>query len=222
VSPRFPATDDQGRPVVAELGRPETPDEIADRKAASSSAHRANQTLVNLLLAIGASLVIVLALVLLVVRPAPSGDVHRVDYRVIAAQAQPTVSTPLAAPALPDGWYANRAELDPSSGEGQITTWAIGLVTPASRYIGLTQGVKADATWTAEQVGQQQPTGTRSYGGLSWKVYDHRTAPADAGGGEVAYALVARSGASTVVLTGSTATEAEFATLATAIGRDRS
>ena len=35
-----PTHDEQGRPIVAELGRAETPDEIADRKAAASAAHR--------------------------------------------------------------------------------------------------------------------------------------------------------------------------------------
>ena len=210
---RFPGTDEQGRPVVAELGRPETADEVADRRAESSRKHRANQTLVNLLLAIGASLVVVVVLVLVVVRPGPSPDANRVDYRQVAAQAQAAVSTPLAAPVLPSGWWANRAELNQPSDD--VATWGIGLITPAARYVGLTQGIKADPTWVADQVGRIQPTGTRTYGGLRWRVYDHRAA-----GGDVDYALVAESGDSTIVLTGSTATDAEFATVATAVGED--
>lgn len=213
MSPRFPATDEQGRPVVAELGRPETPDEIADRRAESSRRHRANQTLVNLVLAIGASLVVVVVLVLVVVRPGPSPDANRVDYRQTASQAQAAVQTPLASPALPSGWWANRAELNQPA--DQVTTWEIGLITPASHYVGLTQGIKADQTWVADAVHKLQPTGSRRYGGLDWRVYDHRTA-----GGDVDYALVAASGDSTVVLTGSTATDSEFATVATAVGKD--
>lgn len=212
MSPRSSGTDDEGRPIVAELGRPETPDEIADRRAASSRAHRANQTLINLLLAIGASLVIVIVIVLVVVRPAPEGAVHRVDYRQTAQQAQPTAPGPLAAPALPSGWYANRAQLTQPGG-GQITTWGVGLISPASHYIGLTQGFQTDPTWVADQVSNLQPTGTASHGGLRWTVYDHRDMQ-----GDVEYALVAAEGGSTIVLTGSVATDAEFAAVATAIG----
>jgi hypothetical protein len=213
VSPRFPATDEQGRPIVAELGRPETPEELADRRADSSRRHRANQTLLNLVIAIGASLAVVVVLVLVIVRPGPDADANRVDYRQVAAQAQSAVSTPLAAPALPSGWWANRAELDQPS--DQVASWQVGFISPASRYVGLVQGVHADPTWVAEQVAKLQPTGSHRYGGLTWRVYDHRDA-----GGDVAYALVATSGASTLVLTGSTATDREFATVATAIGRD--
>jgi len=213
VSRRLPATDDQGRPIVAELGRPETPEELADRRAESSRRHRANQTLLNLLLAIGASLAIVAVLVLVVVRPGPSDDANRVDYRHTAAQAHAVVSTPLAAPELPAGWWANRAELSRPS--DQVASWQIGFISPASRYVGLVQGIDADPTWVADQVAKLQPTGSHRYGGLTWRVYDHRDA-----GGDVAYALVTTSGRSTIVLAGSTATDAEFATVATAIGRD--
>jgi hypothetical protein len=214
VSPRHPGADDQGRPIVAELGRPETPDEIVDRRAKSSAAHRANQTLINLLLAIGASLVVVVVLVLLVVRPDQGDGGPRADYIGTAKEVQPSIDATLAAPPLPDGWYANRAELD-TPGSGQVESWQVGLVSPGSRYVGLTQGIDADATWIADQVGKLQPTGHVDRGGLDWTVYDHR-GQADAG--DVGYALVATSGDSTIVLTGS-ATDAEFATVATAIGR---
>ncbi|MGN6325132.1 DUF4245 domain-containing protein [Pseudolysinimonas sp.] len=218
MSPKYAGSDEQGRPIVAELGRPETADEIADRRAASSRAHRANQTLINLLLAIGASLVVVVVLVLVVVRPAPENSRQQVDYLQTAQQAQASVDSRLAAPRLPSGWYANRAELS-QPGDGQVSTWEIGLLSPDARYVGLTQGFRADATWVADQVERLQPTRTRSYGGLDWRVYDHRdrTLGDDA---HVAYALVATSGDSTIVLTGSTATNGEFATVATAIGKE--
>jgi len=218
VSPRYAGTDESGRPIVAELGRAETPDEIADRRAASSRAHRTNQTLVNLLLAIGASLVIVVVIVLVVVRPAPAGNTHEVDYLSTAKQAQPTVDEELAAPSLPSGWYANRAEL--STPDGGIATWGIGLISPGSRYVGLTQGLKADTTWVADQVDNLQPTSSHRYGGIGWKVYDHRDEAANSGDdSDVDYALVATTAGSTIVLTGSTATDAEFAVVATAIGK---
>lgn len=219
MSPKHAGTDESGRPIVAELGRAETPEEIADRRAASSRAHRTNQTLVNLLLAVGASLVVVVVIVLVVVRPAPSGDTHEVDYLSVARQAQSTVDERLAAPRLPSGWYANRAELT-AAGDGQVTTWGIGLISPASRYVGVTQGLKADPTWVADQVDRLQPTSSHVYGGLRWTVYDHRGEAADSGGdSDVDYALVATTAGSAVVLSGSVATDAEFATVASAIGK---
>ena len=58
--------------IVAELGRPETAEETAQRKAENSRKHRANQTALNLVGATVASLAIVAFLVIVVVRPAPA------------------------------------------------------------------------------------------------------------------------------------------------------
>src|SRR5664279_4386939 len=92
--------------IVAELGRPETPEETFARKAENSRKHRANQTLFNLLIATVASLSIVLFLVLVVVRPTDDTPVTA-DYQTIAADAQTNASEPLLAPTLPADWYAN-------------------------------------------------------------------------------------------------------------------
>ena len=70
-----------------------------------------------------------------------------------------------------------------------------------------------DATWVSAQLQQKTTTGEASFGGYRWQVYDHRTADHP---GNLAYALVTTVGDSTVVLAG-TASDAEFATLATEI-----
>ena len=88
--------------VVAELGRPETPEEYAARKAEASRLRRSRQTTKNLWLSILATLVVVLGLVLIV----PRGDMKLtpdVDYAAVAADAQGTVDVPLAVPELGDG-----------------------------------------------------------------------------------------------------------------------
>ena len=208
------AADVDGRPIVAELGRPETPDEIADRRAASRLAHRSNQTTLNLVIALGASLLVVFLIVIVVVRPDQAGSPKTVDWTAVARDAQQSVSTPLVVPSLPKTWSANRAELvDAKSASDGIASWQVGFLTPSTQYIGLAQGIKANPSWVATQLSDKAATGDENYGGVAWKVYDHRTADH---AGNLAYALVATVGESTVVLAG-TGSDVEFATLATEI-----
>jgi hypothetical protein len=197
--------------IVAELGRPETPEETADRKAESSRKHRANQTFLNLVLALAACLAIVLVLVFVVVRPSLD-ETPNVEYQKLAADAQPTVSETLAAPVLPKGWTANAARLE--KGSDGIVSWYIGLVTPAPQYIGLVQGLKANASWVSAQLNSAKSTGTTTIDGIEWTLYDQRgssKAP-----GNFAYSMSATIDASSFVLHGSADT-AEFHTVATAL-----
>lgn len=211
---KAPTHDEHGRPIVAELGRAETAQEIADRKATASAAHRSNQTLLNLVIALAASLVVVFIIVVVVVRPDQSGPAKAVDWVSVAKDAQQSVSTKLVVPKLPTTWSANRAELiDATSASDRIASWQIGFLTPSTQYIGLVQGIKADASWVSTQLQQKTSTGDATFGGFRWQVYDHRT---DDHPGNLAYALVTTVGDSTVVLAG-TGSDAEFQTLATEI-----
>ncbi|MEO8262950.1 MAG: DUF4245 domain-containing protein [Pseudolysinimonas sp.] len=211
---RQPAVDSSGRPIVAELGRPETPDEAADRKALASAKRRANQTTLNLVLALLASLAVVALVVLVVVRP-QSVQRDPVDYLGIASDAQESVDVPLAAPALPDGWSANRAELTESAGDA-VQSWQIGFLTPSQQYIGLVQGIDANASWLAAQTGNSEATDRIRIGDTEWRVFDRRDADDP---GNLAFALTADFGRSTVVL-GGTASDAEFATLAESVAAE--
>lgn len=200
--------------IVAELGRPETPEETADRKAEASRKHRANQTFLNLALALVACLVIVLVLVAVVVRPSLD-ETPNVDYQKLAADAQPTVSETLAAPALPKGWTANDARLE--KGADGVVSWYIGLLTPAPEYIGLIQGLKANATWVSAQLDSAKPTGKTTIDGIEWTLYDQRDTAKSPG--NFAYSMSATVGASSLVLHGSADT-AEFHTVATALAAE--
>jgi hypothetical protein len=193
--------------VVAELGRPETPEETAQRKAENSRAHRANQTTRNLILALLASLAIVLFTVLIVVRPT-NNLVKPVNYRTVAAQAQPGVSERLAAPPLPKGWSSNDAEL--KSDSGKTVTWYVGLITPGQQFIAIEQGIATTDTWFGSLLGNAQATGHVTIDGVRWTVYNQRT---DSNAGNFAYSLAATVGASHLVLHGS-ADDAEFRELA--------
>jgi hypothetical protein len=194
--------------IVAELGRPETPEETAQRKAAASAKRRSNQTAFNLVIATVASLLIVLFLVTVVVRPNP-GEREPVDYRSIAADSGEDV----IAPVLPESWKANDARLQT---EGGVPTWTIGFVTPATQFIAFDQGLDANPTWLAAAVDGAQPTGTAEIGGLEWTVYDRR---GDADTGNYAFILSAESGDDLLVLHG-TADDAEFQTIATAVAEE--
>src|ERR1051325_9101375 len=88
--------------------RAETPDEAAERKAESSARRRSNQTTLNLVLALLASLAVVALIFLVVVRP-QSVEREPVDWAANARDAQSEFDVPLAAPSLPEGWTANRA-----------------------------------------------------------------------------------------------------------------
>ena len=197
--------------IVAELGRPETPEETAARRAENSRKHRANQTVVNLVLALVASLGIVLLLVLVVVRPDPPAD-EPVDFAAVASQAQPAVDVPLVVPNLPPGWGANRAQL--LNGSGDSYTWSIGFITPEPEYIALEQGIDAPSDFIDDLVGTFAPTGETTIDGVTWRIFDRRDSR-DVG--NFAYSLTSTIDGSDFVLHGS-APDDEFVVLASAVG----
>jgi hypothetical protein len=198
--------------VVAELGRPETPEETAARKAENSLKHRQRQTLKNLVLALGASLLIVLVIVLLVPRSDAPID-PEVDVASIAEQARIASDDPLAVPALPEGWRPNAAELRTSAVD-DVTAWYVGYLTPSNEYIGMYQGIEANPTWVASLLARTTATGTTTIDGVEWTVYDNRETSIDVGNAK--YGLTTEAGDSTFVLLG-TATPEEFETLAAAL-----
>ena len=198
--------------VVAELGRPETPEETAARKAENSLKHRQRQTLLNLVLALGASLLVVLVIVLIVPRSDAPMEPD-IDVAPIAEQAQIASDDPLAVPELPEGWRANAAELRTSTVDG-VTAWYVGYLTPSDEYIGMYQGLEANPTWVAGLLERTLATGTTTIDGIEWTVYDNRDSGDDVGNAR--YGLTTEAGGSTFVLLG-TATPEEFLTLATAL-----
>lgn len=200
------------RPIVAELGRPETPEETAARKAENTRKHRANQTMRNLIGATVASLGIVLFLVLVVVRPGPS-TVEEIDYRAIAGDAQGESAAPLLAPDLPPDWTANAARFGTTA---EVPTWYVGFVTPQTQFIALNQGIDANPTWQGAVLEGADPTGDTTIDGIRWTVFDQRD---DDDPGNFAYSMAAELDGSTVLLHG-TAETAEFEALATAIAAE--
>ena len=198
--------------IVAELGRPETPEETAARKAETSRKHRANQTLLNLVVALVGSLLVVVFLVAVVVRPAPA-PTEGIDYAAVAAEAQGATDEQLLSPVLPPDWSANDARFQEKQ---QVLTWYVGFLTPGEQYIGLDQGISANETWQAALLDDAAETGSVTIDGVDWTVYDQR-GTSDAG--NFAYSLATTRGDSTVLLHG-TASDEEFVLLATAIAAE--
>jgi len=198
--------------VVAELGRPETPEETAARRAQNSRLHRQRQTVLNLVLSLGASLLVVLVIVLLVPR-SDTAMTRDVDVAPIAEQAQVASDDQLAVPELPEGWRANAAELRTSQVD-KVTAWYVGYLTPSDEYIGMYQGFDANPTWVAGLLARTLATGTTTIDGVEWTVYDNRDTGDDVGNAK--YGLTTEAGDSTFVLLG-TGTPEEFETLATAL-----
>lgn len=198
--------------VVAELGRPETAEETAARKAEASRNHRTRQTVNNLVYSLLATLALVAVIVFAVPRPDSAPPVN-VDYAKIAAQGAGSEPDPLVAPALPKGWTSNNAELRTGTGD-HVDAWYIGLITPKQQYIGITQGFRANDTWLATQLNDSSSDGTGTIAGVTWTIYDNRDSTRDVG--DVKYALTTVAGDSTFVVFG-TASNAEFTTVVTAL-----
>lgn len=195
--------------VVAELGRPETPEETRHRLAENSRVYRARKTVNNLVLSLLVTVGAVLVLVLVVPRSEAPLD-RPVDFATVAAQVQTGIDEPLLVPDLPAGWRANAAQWR-LGGSDKIPSWYIGLLTPGNEFIGLTQGLGANPSWVSAQLKNAPPTGTVSIDAVTWDVYRNRAPEKDRGNFD--YALVTTAGTSAYLLVG-TASKAEFAELA--------
>lgn len=163
--------------VVAELGRPETPQETAARKARDSRLYRERKTVNNLVLSLLVTLGLVLLMVLIVPRGSGGFADHEVDVAELAAQASPSAGHALVAPDVPDDWKAKQAELRHDS-DTRVTYWYVGYTTSDDRYAAVVQafapdGGQVDDRWIAGQLEQQTETGSTALGGLDWTVYDH-------------------------------------------------
>ncbi|GAA1438512.1 DUF4245 domain-containing protein [Leifsonia poae] len=199
--------------VVAELGRPETPEETAARKAENSANHRNRQTVNNLVFSLLATVGLVIIIVLAVPRGTPVDVSAPVPYQSIAAEAQGSEPDRLLVPDLPSPWKSNNAELRTKTPDN-VDSWYIGLLTPKKQFIGITQGFDANDTWVASQVNKTMIKGTTTIDGVTWDVYDNRDSGND--NGNVDFAYVTHAGKSSIIVFGSAEND-EFHTVASAL-----
>lgn len=199
--------------VVAELGRPETPQETADRKARDRALRRSRQNFRNLIASLAACVGLVIVIVALVPRgTAPT--TRDVDVASAVQQFGDTAGQPLVAPKVPSSWKANAAQL---RGSGDTASWYVGYVIGGSEYAGLTEGLPGTTGLLETVLEGAQPTGTTTIGGLPWRVYDRRDLGSDAG--NVAYGLSTKIGEVVVAVYG-TAPPKQVRALAAAVATD--
>jgi len=113
----------------------------------SAAKHRAKQTVNNLVLALLASLGIVLVTVLAVPRD-DSNRIQPVDYQASVAAAEASSKLDILAPALPQDWWSNRATWHGKTIDG-VSYFETGFVGPKNQYVLVTQAFAVNPTWVA-------------------------------------------------------------------------
>ncbi|MCP2637837.1 DUF4245 domain-containing protein [Microbacterium sp. HD4P20] len=183
--------------VVAELGRPETPDETAARKAESSRVYRSSQNTRNLVAALLVTLAVVAVVVFAVPRGTPPAR-EPIDVAAVAERVGTAEGRSLIAPELSDDWIVNSAAVED---EGSSRAWTI-VIAPANEdepgFLRAAQGFDADEAWPARVLAGAAPVDTVTIGGVTWDRYELEPSRH----GKLSVALAAPAGADTVLIYG--------------------
>ncbi len=198
--------------IVAELGRPETPEETAARKAESSRAYRSSKTVRNLI----AALLVILAAVAVIILAVPRGEPAPrapIDVAAVAAAVADTQGRAVIVPVVPDTWTVNAAAVEGESPR----TWTI-LYAPSGSdgFVRLAQGFDATPSWPTEVLAGASATDERVLDGMTWTLY---TIPDPAQAGNISSAMSIVVGPDTVLLYGATSTDI-LEGLAASLGHD--
>ena len=187
-------------PVVAELGRPETPDETAARKAEFSRAYRASQNTRNLVAALLVTLAIVAVVVFAVPRGVPAPR-DAVDVEASAAAVEAEYGRTVIVPDVPASWRPNSARVEAGA-------WRV-VYAPATGFVRVAQAFDATDSWPSRTLGGYAPTGSVTIDGIEWDEY---RLPAGADAANISYAIATPAGDDIVMIYG--ATDADTAALA--------
>ena len=181
-------------PVVAELGRAETAEETAARKAESSRAYRSSQTFRHLI----AALLATLAVVAVVIFAVPRGEVAApppIDVSAEASALELSQGRPVVAPDVPEGWRVNSARVEGDA----VPAWTVVYVPGPVGYLRVAQGFDADPAWVSRTLHGAASDGQVAIDGIVWDEY---VVPDPAAAGNISYALAAGAGADTILIYG--------------------
>ena len=137
----------------------------------AAKQRRARQTLINLLLALGACLGLVLVIVLITPR-SDTNLIPHIDYKQVAKSAKDATGLPILDPKLKAGWWSNAARFDAGAADG-VKSWYVGFVGPNGEYAGITQAFDSNPTWLAVKLQGDLPTGEQTIGGRKWTTYEN-------------------------------------------------
>lgn len=198
--------------VVAELGRPETPDETAARKAESSRIYRSSQTFRNLI----AAIIVTVVVVFIVIFGVPRGELpdrESIDPAPVASQASESLGRTVLVPDVPAEWRVNAAEV---SSDGGSSAWSIAYVPGEEGFIRFAQAFDTDEVWARSALAGSSPTDSIQIDGVEWDVFE----PADPSrAANISYALGTQAGSDYVLLYGA-ATPDQTAELARIVAPD--
>lgn len=185
----------RGPRVVAELGRPETAEEAAARKAESSRAYRSSQTFRHLI----AALLATLAVVAIVIFAVPRGDVVGVTAIDVPAEASAMAKAyhrTVLAPAVPSDWIVNSAKMEGD----EVSAWTVVYVPDKDAgYLRFAQAFDPDPAWISRTLSGATSNGTVTVAGIEWKRYEIADASR---AGNVSYALSTDAGTDQVLIYG--------------------
>ncbi|QPE03756.1 DUF4245 domain-containing protein [Microbacterium schleiferi] len=188
--------------IVAELGRPETPEETAARKAESSRIYRSSQTFRNLI----AALVITLGIVAIVIFAVPRGEPAErepIDVAAVAEEVSLTLDGSTAiVPVVPDTWLVNAATV---AGDDPRTWTVLYVPEGDAGFVRVAQGFGADPTWPTRELSGADTAGTTVIDGVEWTEYD---IPDPARAGNISAALSTTAGPDTILVYGATTPDA--------------
>lgn len=186
--------------VVAELGRPETPDETAARKAEFSKNYRNSQSFRNLIAALIATLAVLVVIVLIV----PRGDIttdKTYDSVAIAGDLSASLNRPIyAVSALPEDWQTNDARSDSDGSTGLFrAVYSPDKDSKTPGFINLEQAFNTDADRAAIRVPGATAGETVTVDGWEWTQFNTTTGSQSQ---NVTYALGTQVGDDFVMLYG--------------------
>ena len=199
--------------IVAELGRPETPEETAARKAEASRLHRSSRTFRGLI----AALIATLAVVLVVIAGVPRGEIaaaDKIDVSSVAHGLAEAYGHPVIAPVVPESWIVNSAKVEGDD----VAAFTIVYVPDGPGFLRVAQAFEPDAAWVSRTLSGATSDGTVTVDGIVWDRYEIAD-PSRAR--NISYALATTAGPDMVLLYGSASAEATAVAAAGLAGQIR-
>jgi hypothetical protein len=139
----------------------------------SAARHRARQTVINLILALGASIGLVVTLVLIVPRD-DSSRIREIDYTAISQKAKADSGFDVITITPPENWWSNNAMLTTNNID-TVPVFKAGFVGSDIKYVGYTQAFNANPTWLALSLNGKVLTKQYSSKHYTWDVYESIT-----------------------------------------------